>query len=131
MVARRLHLPVKTRCEKLEALKPSRYMRLTLLVNLRRSARRTDKVDQVSRALCPPAATHLGIASGKHLFDLEPALSLLLKVTSTHPGSTAGFGCLAADGGCKSLAAGSSVGSSSARWQWSLWSLLWSRALPG
>ena len=74
MVARRLQVPVKTRCEKLEALKPSRYMRLTLLVNLRRSARRTDKVDQVSRALCPPAATHLGIASGKHLFDLEPAL---------------------------------------------------------
>ena len=74
MVARRLHLPVKTRYEKLEALKPSRYMRLTLLVNLRRSARRTDKLDQVSRALCPPAATHLGIASGKHLFDLEPTL---------------------------------------------------------
>ena len=49
-------------------------MRLTLLVNLRRSARRTDKLDQMPRALCLPAATHLGIASGKHLFDLEPAL---------------------------------------------------------
>ena len=74
VVARRLQVAVKTRCEKLEALKPSRYMRLTLLVNLRRSARRTDKVDQVSRALCPPAATHLGMISAEHLFDLEPTL---------------------------------------------------------
>ena len=97
MVARRLHLPVKTRCEKLEALELSRYMRLTLLVNLRRSARRTDKVDQMSRALCPPAATHLGIASGEHLFDLEPALSLLLKLTSTRPCSATGLRCF----GCR------------------------------
>ena len=74
MVARRLHVPVKTRCETREAFKLSRYMRLTLLVNLRRSARRTDKLDQMSRGLCPPAATHLGITSGKHLFDLEPTL---------------------------------------------------------
>merc|ERR1711924_100482 len=39
-------------------------MRLALLVNLRRLARRTDKLDQMSRGLCLPAATHLGIASG-------------------------------------------------------------------
>ena len=72
-------------------------MRLTLLVNLCRSARRTDKVDQVTRALCPPAATHLGITSGKHLFGLEPSLSLLLKLTSTQPCSATGFGCF----GCR------------------------------
>ena len=97
MVARRLHVAVKTRCEKLEALELSRYLRLTLLVNLRRLARRTDKLDQMSRGLCLPAATHLGMTSGEHLFDLEPAPSLLLKLTSSHPGSTTGFGCF----GCR------------------------------
>ena len=92
-VALRGYVPVKTRCEKLEALELSRYMRVTLLVNLRRLARRTDKLDQMSRELCLPAATHLGMTSGEHLFDLEPALSLLLKLTSSHPCSAAGFGC--------------------------------------
>ena len=87
------HVPVKTRCEKLEASKHSRYMRLTLLVNLRRLARRTDRLDQMSRGLCLPAATHLGIASGKHLFDLEPTPSLPLKLTPSQPCSAAGFGC--------------------------------------
>ena len=47
----------------------------------------------MSRGLCLPAATHLGSTSGKHLFDLEPALSLLLKLTSSHPCLAAGFGC--------------------------------------
>ena len=51
----------------------------------------------MSRGLCLPAATHLGITSGKHLFDLEPALSLLLKLTSTQPCSATGFGCF----GCR------------------------------
>ena len=92
MVARRLHVPVKTRHEKLEAFKHSRYMRLTLLVNLRKVARRTDKVDQLTRGLCPPAATHLGISSGKHLFDLEHTLRPLVKLTASHPCSTTGFG---------------------------------------
>ena len=59
--------------------------------------RRTDKLVQMSRELCPPAATHLGITSGKHLFGLEPALSLLLKLTSTQPCSATGFGCF----GCR------------------------------
>ena len=90
MVASRLHVAVQVRCKTRKALKHRRYRRLALLVNLRRSARRTDKVDQVSRALCPPAATHLGITSGKHLFDLEPALSQLLKLTSTQPWSVLG-----------------------------------------
>ena len=131
MVARRLQVPVKTRCEKLEALKPSRYLRVTLLVNLRTTARRTDKLDQMSRGLCLPAATHLGIASGKHLFDLEPAPSLLLKLTPSHPCSAAGFGCFGCRWWCKRLAAVSGVDSSSARWQWSLWSLPWSWSLAG
>ena len=74
MVARRRYLPVQTRLESREAFKHSWYMRLTLLVNLRRLARRTDKLDQMSRGVCPPAATHLGITSGKHLFDLELTL---------------------------------------------------------
>ena len=72
-------------------------MRVTLLVNLRRSSRRTDKVDQMARGLCPPTAIHLGSTSGKHLIGLELALSLLLKLTSTHPRSTTGFGCF----GCR------------------------------
>ena len=36
MVARRLHVPVKTRLESHKAFKHSRYMRLTRLVNLAR-----------------------------------------------------------------------------------------------
>ena len=68
-------------------------MRKTLLVNLRRLARRTDKLDQMSRGLCLPAATHLGITSGKHLLDLEHTLCPLLKLTSSHPCSNTGFGC--------------------------------------
>ena len=51
----------------------------------------------MSRGLCLPAATHLGSTSGKHLFDLEPALSLLLKLTSTRPCSATGFRCF----GCR------------------------------
>ena len=43
-------------------------MRLALLVNRRRSSRRTDKVDEKSRALRLMAATHRGLTSGKHLF---------------------------------------------------------------
>ena len=76
MVARRLHVPVKTRCEKLEAFKHSRYIRLTLLVNLRRLARRTDKLDQMSRGLYPPPATHLALTFAKHLFEVESSLTL-------------------------------------------------------
>ena len=56
---------------------------------------RTDKLDQMWLGLCLPAATHLGNTSGKHLFGLEPALSLLLKLTSSHMCSAAGFGCFA------------------------------------
>ena len=93
MVTHRLHVPVQVQCKTREALKHRRYLRKTHLVNMRRLARRTDKLDQISRGLCLPAATHLGIASGKHLFDLEPTPSLPLKLTSSHPCSAAGFGC--------------------------------------
>ena len=49
----------------------------------------------MSRGLCLPAATHLGITSGKHLLDLEHTLCPLLKLTSSHMCSAAGFGCFA------------------------------------
>ena len=64
----------------------SRYMCVTLLVNLRRLAHRAGKsrADQMSRALRLPATTHLGSTSGKHLFDLEPTLYPLLKLTIIH-----------------------------------------------
>ena len=88
---------MKTRLESRKPLKHSRYLRVTLLVNLRRSSGRTVKVDQMARGLCLPAAIHLGITSGKHLIGLELALPLLLKLTSTHPRSTTGFGCF----GCR------------------------------
>ena len=68
-------------------------MRPMRIVNQRRPARRTDKVDEMTRGLCPPAATHLGISSGKHLFDLEHTLRPLVKLTASHPCSTTGFGC--------------------------------------
>ena len=86
-------MPVKTACKTRNALERGRYLRKTALVNLRRSARRTDKLHQMSRGLCLPAATHLGITSGKHLLDLEHTLCPLLKLTSSHPCSTTGFGC--------------------------------------
>ena len=74
MDTRRLHDPVKTRIESREASERGRYMRVELLVNPRRSARRAGKVEQMSRGLCQPAATHFVMTSGKHLFELEPAL---------------------------------------------------------
>ena len=65
-------VPVQVRCKTREAFELSRYMRVTLIVNLPRSAGRTVKVDQMSRGLCLLASTHLIFTSGKHLFNLEP-----------------------------------------------------------
>ena len=56
-------------------------MRFVRLVNLRRSARQTDKVNEMSGGLRLPAATHRGLTSGKHLLELEPALRPLLTFT--------------------------------------------------
>ena len=74
MLAHRLHVAVKTRYETREALNHRRYMRLTLLVNLRRLASQAGKVDQFSHALYLTGATHLAFTSGKPLFELEPSL---------------------------------------------------------
>ena len=92
-----MHLPVKVRSKAREALERERDTGPKLIVNLRSLARRTDKLYQMSRGVCPPAAIYLRITSGKHLFDLEPALSLLLKLTSTRPCSATGFRCF----GCR------------------------------
>ena len=48
-------------------------MRVTLIVNPRRSAGRAGKVEHVPRALCLVTTTHLTFTSGKHLFMLERA----------------------------------------------------------
>ena len=88
----RARVVVKVRSNTREALERERYTGPALIVNLRSLARRTDKLYQMSRGVCPPAAIYLRITSGEHLFDLEPALSLLLKLTSTQRCSTTGFG---------------------------------------
>ena len=74
MLARRDHVPKQTRFESRNALKHSRYMRFTRHTNHRRQARRAGKVDQVTRGVCLPAATHLAFTSGEPLFHLEPTL---------------------------------------------------------
>ncbi len=65
----------------------------------RRSAPRIDKVDEVSRGLCPPAAIHRGITSGEHLCHPRTAIPRAL----TPPPSVA---CLC---GRRRLAAGNSL----------------------
>ena len=56
-------------------------MRPTLLVNRRRSWRRTDKVDEMSHGLRLVASTHLVLTSGEHLLKVQLALSCLLPCT--------------------------------------------------
>ena len=72
-VAHRLHVPVQVRCKSRKARENARDHRRTRLVNQRRSARRPDKVDQMSRGSCLPATTHLGYTPCEHCFELEPA----------------------------------------------------------
>ena len=55
-------------------------MRRTTLVNQRRSARRADKVDEMSRGTCETASMHLLSTSGAHLFELERSLRPLMKL---------------------------------------------------
>ena len=78
---RRAQAPVLVRCKTRNALKHSRYLRAALLANVRRLVRRTDKLDQVSRGLCPMAATHLALTFAEHLFEVEPSLLPLLTLT--------------------------------------------------
>ena len=49
-------------------------MRVMRIVNQCRLSRQTDEVDDKSCALRLLAATHRGLTSGEHLFELEPAL---------------------------------------------------------
>ena len=50
-------------------------------MNLRRLARRTGKVDEMSRGLRLVASTHLVLTSGEHLLKVQLALSCLLTCT--------------------------------------------------
>ena len=78
MVVRRLHDPIKVRSRSRKALENKRYHRPTLIVNRRRSVRRTDKVHQMSGGLCLLATTHLVMTSGEHLLELEPSEALVI-----------------------------------------------------
>ena len=49
-------------------------MRLERLVNLGALQVEAAQVDQVSRGLCPMAATHLALTYAEHLFEVEPSL---------------------------------------------------------
>ena len=81
MVARRLHVAVKVRSRTHKAFEHEWSRRRTLLVNQRRSSRRAGEVDEKSRALRLLATTHLGMTSGEHPLELEPALRPLLTCT--------------------------------------------------
>ena len=62
------------RSETHKALKHSRYIRPTLLVNPVLRQVEPVKVDQVERRLLDPAATMHDFTSGKRLFELEHTL---------------------------------------------------------
>ena len=65
---------IQERSESRKALERGRYMRLELLLNPGALRVEPAEVDQVSRGLCPMAATHLALTSPEHLFQVEPAL---------------------------------------------------------
>jgi hypothetical protein len=94
----RLHVAVQTRSDRSYAFANGRYRRRTLLVNQRRSWRRTDKVDEVSGGLRLPAATHGELTSGKHPSELEPALRPLLTFTCSPQRMIRAFGRCAGEG---------------------------------
>ena len=73
-------------------------MRVSRLVNPCRSARRTGKVDEISRGLCLPAPTHLVLTPYEHLLELEPALRPLLTFTFSPPRMIRAFGRCAGKG---------------------------------
>ena len=81
MATLRLLVAVKDRRKTRKALEREWSHRRERLVNQRRSASRTGEVDEKSRGLGLPATTHLACTSGKHLSELEPALSPLLTLS--------------------------------------------------
>ena len=56
-------------------------MRLELLLNVGALRVEPAEVAQMSRALCPMAATHLALTFAEHLFEVEPSLLPLLTLT--------------------------------------------------
>ena len=92
--AHRLRAPVQVRCKTRKALKHSRYMRVTLLVNLRSSARRAGKVEHMSCAIGLTSATHLRYMHSEHPFMLEIASSPLTKLPCSPPRTNRAFGRL-------------------------------------
>ena len=115
-LAHRLRVPVQVRCKTRKASKHSRYMRVTLLVNLLRSTRRAGKVEHMSSALALVGLTHISYMHSELPFMLELASSPLVKLPCSPPRTIPAFGrFLARKGGCTSSAAGGIVGSTSAR----------------
>ena len=70
----RVQGPIQERRESRKALEQKRYMRLELLLNPGALHVEPAEVAQMSRALCPMAATHLALTSPEHLFEVEPSL---------------------------------------------------------
>ena len=81
-----------------KAFENKRYHRQERPVNRRRSARRTDEVDEASRALRLLAMTHLGMTSGEHPLDLEPARRPALTFTRSPWRRIRAFGACAGKG---------------------------------
>ena len=97
-LARRERDPIKVRSRSRKALERGWSRRQTLIGNLRRSSRRTDKVDETSSALRLPAATHRRMTSDNHPFELEPELRPLLTCTCSPQRLIRAFGRCAGKG---------------------------------
>ena len=98
MVARRLHVAVKTRSRSRKAFEREWYHRRERIVNRRRSAHRTGKVDEMSSELRLVASTHLVLTSGEHLLKVQLALSCLLTCTCSPQRTIRAFGRYAGQG---------------------------------
>ena len=94
LLTHRLQGPVQVRCKTRKAFEHSRYMRVTALVNLRRSTRRAGKFEQMSRALALVALTHLRYMHSEHPFMLELASSPPVKLPCSPPRTIRAFGRL-------------------------------------
>ena len=70
-------------------------MRLTLLVNLRRFARRAGKVEHTQRAICLIVTMHLRCMPSEHPFMLELASRPLMKLPCSPPRKIPAFGRVA------------------------------------
>ena len=73
-------------------------MRPTPIVNLRRSSRRPDKVNETSSALRLPAATHRRMTSDDHPLEVERAVRPLLTCPCSPQRAIRAFGRCAGKG---------------------------------